>query len=51
MTPFPPPFLLCIYTFVKVKAIKLYSSDTTSCLEAQERSRLTRQSVISKAGC
>lgn len=51
MTLFFPSFFLCIYTCVKVKAIKLYSSDTTSCLEAQERSRLTRQSVISKVGC
>lgn len=28
-------FFLCVYTFVKVKAIKLSSSDMASCLEAQ----------------
>lgn len=51
MAPFSPPFFLCIYTFVKVRAIKLYSSHMISWSAAQERSRLPRQNVIPKAGC
>lgn len=45
------PFFLCFYTFIKVRAIKLYSLHMISWLEAQERNRLTRQNVIPKAEC
>lgn len=45
------PFFLCFYTFVKVRAIKLYSFHMISWSDSQERNRLTRQNVIPKAGC